>query len=77
MNLDELDLIGAEHKATYGKIKAHMLKKHGLTVFRRYISRVKRKCGLDVGQNYNLSKKKNAKVPPCSSKKGAAIDLLK
>ena len=38
-----------------------------------YISQVKRKCGLDVGQNYNLSKKENAKVPQCPPEKEAAI----
>ena len=38
-----------------------------------YISQVKRKCGLDVGQNYNLSKKEDAKVPQCPPEKEAAI----
>ena len=38
-----------------------------------YISQVKRKCGLDVGQNYNLSKKKDAKVPQCPPEKEVAI----
>lgn len=36
-----------------------------------YISQVKRKCGLDVGQNYNLSKKEDAKVPQCPPGKGS------
>ena len=40
----------------YDQIKEYVLEKHGL-----YISQVKRKCGLDVGQNYNLSKKKMRK----------------
>ena len=38
-----------------------------------YISQVKRKCGLEVGQNYNLSKKEDAKVPQCPPEKEAAI----
>ncbi len=38
-----------------------------------YISQVKRKCGLDVGQNYNLSKEEDAKVPQCSPEKEVAI----
>ena len=43
-----------------------------------YISQIKRKCGLDVGQNYNLSKKEDAKVPKCPPEKEAAIrDALK
>ena len=52
--------------------------KHGLKVSSLYISQVKRKCGLDVGQNYNLSKKEDAKVPQCPPEKEAAImDALK
>ena len=38
-----------------------------------YISQVKRKCGLDVGQNYNLLKKEDAKVPQCPPEKEVAI----
>ena len=37
------------------------------------ISQVKRKCGLEVGQNYNLSKKENAKQPQCPLDKEKAI----
>lgn len=73
LNLDELDLTAAESKATYDEIKAYVLEKYGLKVSSLYISQVKRKCGLDVGQNYNLSKKENAKVPQCPPEKEAAI----
>ena len=73
LNLDELDLTSAESKATYDEIKAYVLEKHGLKVSSLYISQVKRKCGLDVGQNYNLPKKEDAKVPQCPPKKEAAI----
>ena len=73
LNLDELDLTSAESKATYDEIKAYVLEKHGLKVSSLYISQVKRKCGLDVGQNYNLSKKEDAKVPQCPPKKEAVI----
>lgn len=38
-----------------------------------YISQVKRKCGLDVGENYNLAKSENAKVPTCLPEKERAI----
>ena len=31
------------------------------------------KCGLDVGQSYNLSKKEDAKVPLCPPEKEIAI----
>ena len=78
LNLDELDLTAAESKATYDEIKAYVLEKYGLKVSSLYISQVKRKCGLDVGQNYNLSKKEDAKVPQCPPEKEAAImDALK
>lgn len=78
VKMDELDLTAAEKKATYDEIKAYVLEKHGLKVSSLYISQVKRKCGLDVGQNYNLSKKEDAKVPQCPPEKEAAImDALK
>ena len=78
LNLDELDLTAAESKATYDEIKAYVLEKYGLKVSSLYISQVKRKCGLDVGQNYNLSKKEDTKVPQCPPEKEAAImDALK
>jgi len=49
-----------------------------LKVSSLYISQVKRKCGLEVGQNYNLSKSENPKVPKCPPEKEAAImDALK
>ena len=50
-----------------------MLEKHGLKVSSLYISQIKRKCGLAVEQNYNLSKKENAKVPQCPLEKESAI----
>ena len=74
LNLDELDLTAAESKATYEEIKKYVLAKYGLKVSSLYISQVKRKCGLDVGPNYNLSKKEeDAKVPQCPPEKEAAI----
>ena len=78
VKMDEMDLTSAESKATYDEIKAYVLEKQGLKVSSLYISQVKRKCGLDVGQNYNLSKKEDAKVPQCPPEKEAAImDALK
>ena len=56
-------MTAAESKATYDEIKGYVLEKHELKVSSLYISQVKRKYGLDVGQNYNLSKKEDAKVP--------------
>ena len=78
LDLDELDATAAETKATYEEIKAYVWDKHHLKVSSLYISQVKRKCGLEVGQNYNLSKSENPKVPKCPPEKEAAImDALK
>ena len=73
LDLDELDLTAAESKATYDEIKAYVLEKFGLKVSSLYISQVKRKCGLEVGENYNLAKSENAKVPTCPPEKEKAI----
>ena len=67
--MDELDLTVAESKATYDEIKTYVLENHGLKVSSLYISQIKRKCGLDVGQYYNLSKKEDAKAPQCPPEK--------
>lgn len=48
-----------------------MLEHTGLEVSSLYISQVKWKYRLDVGQNYNLSKKGNSKVPKCPPQKGS------
>ena len=73
LDLDELDITSAESKATYQEIKDYVLEHTGLKVSSLYISQVKRKCGLDVGQNYNLAKKEDTKVPQCPPEKEAAI----
>ena len=72
-SLEDMDMSGFQKGATYEQIKAYVLKHTGLKVSSLYISQVKRKCGLDVGQNYNLSKKEDAKVPQCPPEKEAAI----
>ena len=62
-SLEDMDMSGFQKGATYEQIKAYVLEHTGLKVSSRYISQIKRKCGLDMGQNYNLSKKEDAKVP--------------
>ena len=77
-SLEDMDMFGFQKGATYEQIKAYVLEHTGLKVSSLYISQIKRKCGLDVGQNYNLSKKEDAKVPKCPPEKEAAIrDALK
>ena len=62
---DELDATSAELKATYQEIKDYVLKEFGLKVSNLYISQIKRKCGIEVGENYNLPSR--TKNPVCSA----------
>ena len=73
LDLDELDATSAELKATYQEIKDYVLKEFGLKVSSLYISQVKRKCGIEVGENYNLPKSENVRVPQCPKEKEEAI----
>ena len=73
LDLDELDATSAELKATYQEIKDYVLKESGLKVSSLYISQVKRKCGIEVGENYNLPKSENARAPQCPKEKEDAI----
>ena len=73
LDLDELDATSAEMKATYQEIKDYVLKEFGLKVSNLYISQIKRKCGIEVGENYNLPKTENPKVPQCPKEKEDAI----
>ena len=73
LDLDELDITSAESKATYQEIKDYVLKEFGLKVSSLYISQVKRKCGIEVGENYNFPKSENARVPQCPKDKEDAI----
>ena len=73
LELDELDVTSAESKATYAEIKDYVLKEHGLKVTNLYISQVKRKCGIEVGENYNLPKSEDSRQPQCPVEKEKAI----
>ena len=59
--------------ATYGEIKAYVLEKFGLKVSSLYISQVKRKRGLEAGEDHDPAKSGNAKVPTCLPEKEKAI----
>ena len=72
-SLEDMDMSGFREGATYQEIKDYVKEQTGLSVSSLYIAQVKRKCGLDVGLNYNLSKKENAKVPQCPPEKEEAI----
>ena len=72
-SLEDMDMSGFQKGATYPQIKEYVQEHSGLKVSSLYISQVKRKCGLDVGQNYNLPKKEDAKQPQCPPEKEKAI----
>ncbi len=78
LELDELEITAAEAKATYPEIKEYVLNHHGLKVSSLYIAQVKRKCGLEVGENYNLPSPNGRPQPQVPPEKEAAIrDALK
>jgi 23S rRNA (uracil1939-C5)-methyltransferase len=49
------------------------MKEYGLQVSNLYISQIKKKCGIEVGENYNLSKSDDAKQPNCPEEKEKAV----
>lgn len=60
-------------QATYPQIKEYVLEHSGLKVSSLYISQIKRKCGLDVGDSYNKPKSEDAVQPQCPPEKEEAI----
>lgn len=73
LELDELDITTTESKATYRELQDYIYETSGMKVSSLYISQVKRKCGLDVGDSYNHPKSKDAHVPQCPPEKEKAI----
>ncbi|MDE3429860.1 23S rRNA (uracil(1939)-C(5))-methyltransferase RlmD [Clostridioides difficile] len=73
IKLDELDLTSAESKATYAQIKEYVLEKFGLKVSTLYIAQIKKKCGIELREHYNKSKKDNQAIPQCTPEKEEAI----
>lgn len=69
MEPDEESNYTPEEKATYQKIKDYVKNKYGVNVHTSYIAQVKRMCGLDMGENYNKSKKKNPEAKQCPQEK--------
>ena len=68
-SLEDMDLSEFKGKATYEQIKTYVLEQTGLKVS----SQIKKKCGLDVGENFNLPKSENARQPQCTPEKEDAI----
>ncbi|HFU6735256.1 TPA: 23S rRNA (uracil(1939)-C(5))-methyltransferase RlmD [Streptococcus agalactiae] len=73
IELDELDLTSAESKATYAQIKEYVWNKFQLKVPTLYIAQIKRKCGIELREHYNKSKKEKQIIPQCTPEKEEAI----
>ena len=78
LDMDEMDLTAAESKATYNKIREHVLEHHQLKVSNLYIAQVKQKYSIIERENYNKAKNENAKQPKCpKEKEDAIVEALK
>ena len=79
IELDDMDITSAETKATYDEIKKYVAEHNaGMKVSNLYISQVKRKCGIEVGKNYNLPKNEDGRQPQCpEDKESAIVEALK
>ena len=73
LDMDELDLTGAESKASYDEIKSYVKEHTGLTVSSLNIAQVKQKCGIIERENYNKLKSENSSQPKCTPEKEQAI----
>ena len=74
IELDDMDITSAETKTTYDEIKEYVFEHNaGMKVSNLYISQVKRKCGIEVGKNYNLPKNEDSRQPQCPEDKERAI----
>ena len=71
--MDNLDLSELKGKATYEQIKDYVREQTGFRVSSLYISQVKRKCGLEVGESYNKPKPEDVRQPQCTPEKEEAI----
>ena len=72
-SLEDMDRSEFQDGATYTQIKDYVLEHSGLKVSNLYISQIKRKCGIEVGKNYNLPKSEDSRQPMCPPEKEKAI----
>ena len=74
LDMGEMNLTAAESKATYEEIKKYVAKHNdGMKVSNLYIAQVKRKCGIEVGENFNLPKSEDSRQLQCPKEKEDAI----
>ena len=79
IELDDMDITSAETKDTYDEIKKYVAEHNaGMKFSNLYISQIKRKCGIEVGKNYNLPKNEDNRQPQCpEDKESAIVEALK
>ena len=74
LDMDEMDLTSTESKATYEEIKKYVAEHNdGMKVSSLNIAQVKRKCGLELAENFNLPKSEDSRQPQCPKEKEEAI----
>ena len=74
----EIDLNEADRRecigtATYQEIKDYIWEHYQTKVSHLYIAQIKKKCGLEVGENFNKPKTEGNKVPNCPEEKERMI----
>ena len=74
----EIDLSEADRRecigtATYQEIKDYVWEHYQTKVSHLYIAQIKKKCGLNVGENFNKTKTEGNKVPNCPEEKERMI----
>lgn len=61
-------------KATYEEIKKYVAEYNdGMKVSNLYIAQVKRKCGIELAENFNITRSEGVKQPQCPKEKEEAI----
>ena len=78
-SLEDMDLTELRGKATYAQVKEYILNEFGLKVSSLYIAQVKKKCGLEVGENFNLPKSEGTRGPVdlSSARTGAVAETTR
>ncbi|MGX7100690.1 hypothetical protein ACWOBW_00630 [Gemella sanguinis] len=66
-------MTSVESKATYALIKKYILENFDLKVSGLYIAQIKKKCRIELRENYYKSKKEKQVIPQCTPEKGEVI----
>ena len=79
VDVAEMKGTSAETKTTYEKIKKYVAEHNdGMKVSSLYIAQVKRKCGLELVESFNLLKSEDSKQAQCpKDKEKAIVEALK